>query len=57
MKNNIALKIAEGVVGILIAAGAGASWHFWGVDPLVAVIMGLGGLGMTGHAFGYNFNF
>ena len=46
-------KIAEGVCGLLIAAGGAAAWHFWGVDGFLAMILAFIGLGMVGDAFGY----
>ena len=46
-------KILEAIVGFVIVVGAVAGWHYWGIDPLIAVIAGAGGLGMVGHAFNY----
>jgi hypothetical protein len=53
MKNNTILKVCEVVVGLVITGAAVVGWHYWGVDPLIAVIIGAGGLGMVGHAFNY----
>ncbi|MCK9458454.1 MAG: hypothetical protein M0R80_02275 [Proteobacteria bacterium] len=51
--HNIVLKVLEAIVGFIIVGAAVAGWHFWGVEPIIAIIVGAGGLGMIGHAFNY----
>ena len=45
-------KIAQILIGLVVAAAATAAWHSWHIDGLVAVLIVLGGLGVTYQAFG-----
>ena len=53
---NVIKKIAQAAVGIGIAVAAILFWHCWGMDGILAFLLGLTGLGMAGHAFGYDIN-
>lgn len=51
--HSVLTKMAEAACGLLIAVGVGVAWHCYGVDGMLAVLIALSGLGMVGHAFGY----
>jgi len=46
-------KVAEAACGMIVAVGAGVAWRVYGIDGMLAVLIALSGLGMVGHAFGY----
>lgn len=45
------MKALEATFGLVIVVGAAAGWHYWHIDALIAVVLGLGGLALINHAF------
>ena len=54
--NDAVKKTVQATLGLVIAFGAAAAWRFWSIDGMLAILVVFGGLGMTGHAFGFEFH-
>lgn len=55
--NEIVNKILKVIVGLTLAVGSLLAWKFWDINPGLAVLVGIGGLGLVGSALDFDFDF
>lgn len=49
--------IAGALIGLTIAGGAAAAWHFWHIDGFFALVIAFGGLALVCNSLGFTDKF
>ena len=55
-KLSVVQAVLAVVVGFALLAGAAALWHWFDMNPFLAILLGISGLTAIGHGLGVNLN-